>query len=60
MADLMNVARKEFRGFFASPAAYLFMALFVAACLFVFSGAKPSLPAMWRTWNRCLTGCRCC
>lgn len=36
MADLMNVARKEFRGFFASPAAYLFMALFVAACLFVF------------------------
>ncbi|EMP56324.1 ABC transporter permease [Marinobacter santoriniensis NKSG1] len=36
MADLMHVARKEFRGFFASPAAYLFMALFVAACLFVF------------------------
>ncbi|WP_336366030.1 Gldg family protein [Marinobacter sp. C2H3] len=36
MADLLSVARKEFRGFFASPAAYLFMGLFVAACLFVF------------------------
>lgn len=36
MRDLLNVARKEFRGFFASPAAYLFLGLFVAACLFVF------------------------
>lgn len=36
MGDILNVARKEFRGFFASPAAYLFMAAFVTVCLFVF------------------------
>ena len=36
MSDLLNVARKEFRAFFASPAAYLFLGLFVGACLFVF------------------------
>lgn len=36
MTDLLNVARKEFRAYFASPAAYLFLGLFVAACLFVF------------------------
>jgi ABC-2 type transport system permease protein len=36
MAEILSIARKEFRGFFASPAAYLFLALFAAACLFVF------------------------
>lgn len=36
MADLLNIARKEFRASFASPAAYLFLGLFLAACLFVF------------------------
>jgi ABC-2 type transport system permease protein len=32
----LRVARKEFRAFFASPAAYLFLGAFVAATLFVF------------------------
>jgi len=36
MTDLLNIARKEFRASFASPAAYLFLGLFLAACLFVF------------------------
>ncbi|WP_127476453.1 Gldg family protein [Sulfurivermis fontis] len=33
---LWTVARKEFRAFFASPAAYLFLGAFLAATLFVF------------------------
>ncbi|GAB6042959.1 Gldg family protein [Endothiovibrio diazotrophicus] len=31
-----RVARKEFRGFFATPAAYLFLGAFLAATLFIF------------------------
>ena len=31
-----SVARKEFRGFFATPAAYLFLGAFLAVTLFVF------------------------
>jgi len=34
MADMWQVARKEFRGFFASPAAFLFLFVFLAVCLF--------------------------
>ncbi|RBP32655.1 ABC-2 type transport system permease protein [Marinobacter pelagius] len=40
MTDLLNVARNEFRAWFASPAAYLFLGLFAAACLFVFFWAE--------------------
>lgn len=36
LSDTALVARKEFRGFFASPAAYLFLGSFLAALLFVF------------------------
>lgn len=40
MGDLLTtagrVARKEFRGFFATPAAYLFLGAFLAVTLFVF------------------------
>ncbi|NLO79572.1 MAG: ABC transporter permease subunit [Xanthomonadaceae bacterium] len=36
MADILRIARKEFRGFFASPAAFLFLGAFLAATLFVF------------------------
>ena len=36
MSDIMLVARKEFDGFFASPAAFLFLGAFLAATLFVF------------------------
>ena len=35
MRDVMRVARKEFRGFFASPAAWLFLGAFLAVSLFV-------------------------
>lgn len=35
-ATSLRVARKEFRAFFASPAAYLFLGAFVAAVLFAF------------------------
>ena len=35
-STLMQITRKEFRSFFASPAAYLFLGGFVAASLFVF------------------------
>ncbi|ROU02191.1 ABC transporter permease [Marinobacter sp. R17] len=35
MHDLMTIARKEFRGFFASPAAFLFLGVFLAVTLFV-------------------------
>lgn len=35
-ATALRVARKEFRGFFASPAAYLFLGAFLAATLFAF------------------------
>lgn len=35
MADVMNTARKEFRSFFASPAALLFLGAFLAATLFI-------------------------
>lgn len=33
---LLHIARKEFRGFFATPAAYLFLGGFLAVTLFVF------------------------
>lgn len=36
MADTLRIARKEFRGFFTTPAAYLFLGAFVAATLFIF------------------------
>jgi ABC-2 type transport system permease protein len=36
MSDILRIARKEFRGFFASPAAYLFLGAFLAVTLFVF------------------------
>ena len=36
MAEILRVARKEFRVFFASPAAYLFLGAFLAVTLFVF------------------------
>ncbi len=36
MAEVLRIARKEFRGFFATPAAYLFLGAFLAVTLFVF------------------------
>ena len=36
VATLFEIARKEFRGFFATPAAYLFLGGFLAVTLFVF------------------------
>ncbi|MFO1208180.1 MAG: Gldg family protein [Amaricoccus sp.] len=36
MRETLNVARKEFRGYFASPAAYLFIGAFLAVNLFIF------------------------
>ena len=36
MAEILRVARKEFRGFFASPAAFLFLGAFLGVTLFVF------------------------
>ncbi len=36
MADILRISRKEFRGFFATPAAYLFIGAFLAVNLFVF------------------------
>ncbi len=36
LRTLAAVARKEFRGFFATPAAYLFLGAFLAVTLFVF------------------------
>jgi len=35
MSEILAIARKEFRGFFASPAAWLFLAAFLAATLFI-------------------------
>lgn len=36
MAEILRIARKEFRGFFASPAAFLFLGAFLGVTLFVF------------------------
>ncbi len=36
MGEIRRIARKEFHGFFASPAAYLFLGAFLAATLFIF------------------------
>ena len=36
MTDIMRICRKEFRGFFATPAAYLFIGAFLVVNLFVF------------------------
>ena len=36
MTNIARVAQKEFRGFFATPAAYLFLGAFLAVTLFVF------------------------
>jgi gliding motility-associated transport system permease protein/gliding motility-associatede transport system auxiliary component len=35
MSDILHISRKEFRGFFATPAAYLFLGAFLAVTLFV-------------------------
>lgn len=36
MAEALRIARKEFRGFFASPAAFLFLGAFLGVTLFIF------------------------
>ena len=36
VSNLLSVANKEFKTFFASPAAYLFLGAFVGLSLFVF------------------------
>ena len=36
MAEVLRIARKEFRGFFASPAAFLFLGAFLGVTLFIF------------------------
>ena len=36
MAEILRITRKEFGGFFASPAAFLFLGAFLAVTLFVF------------------------
>ncbi len=36
MDEILRIARKEFSGFFASPAAFLFLGAFLAVSLFVF------------------------
>lgn len=36
MSNTLSIARKEFAGFFASPAAFIFLGAFLAATLFVF------------------------
>ena len=36
MTDTLRIARKEFRGFFTTPAAYLFLGAFAATTLFIF------------------------
>ncbi len=36
MNEIISIARKEFKAFFASPAAYLFLGAFVGTTLFVF------------------------
>src|SRR5690606_35502953 len=40
LATAGRVARKEFRGFFATPAAYLFLGAYLAATLFIFFWAE--------------------
>src|SRR5690606_10918354 len=40
LATAGRVARKEFRGFFATPAAYLFHGAYLAATLFIFFWAE--------------------
>jgi gliding motility-associated transport system permease protein/gliding motility-associatede transport system auxiliary component len=35
MSEILAISRKEFRGFFASPAAWLFLGAFLAATLFI-------------------------
>ena len=40
MKTVMDICRKEFNGFFASPAAWLFLATFLAVNLFVFFWAE--------------------
>jgi ABC-2 type transport system permease protein len=40
LATAGRVARKEFRGFFATPAAYLFIGAYLAATLFIFFWAE--------------------
>jgi ABC-2 type transport system permease protein len=41
VAETLLVARREFRGFFATPAAWLFLGAYLAATLFVFFWAEP-------------------
>ena len=36
MGDVLFIAKKEYKSFFSSPAAYLFLGSFVGASLFVF------------------------
>jgi len=55
-----QVARKEFRALFASPAAYLFIASFLAATLFSVFWVETFLHAILPMYARCSSGCRYC
>ena len=35
MSEILSIAKKEFKSFFSSPAAYLFLGAFVGSTLFV-------------------------
>ncbi|MEZ5450757.1 MAG: hypothetical protein R3E89_17900 [Thiolinea sp.] len=60
MKAIASVFRKEFNSFFASPAAWLFLGVFLVASLFIFSGRKLFLLATSLICDHCFSGCRFC
>lgn len=55
-----RIAEKELALFFSSPIGYLFLLAYLGVTLFVFSGAKHSLPATSPMCGPCSSGCRYC
>ena len=56
VSNLLSVANKEFKTFFASPAAYLFLGAFVGLSLFVFFGLKHFLVETSQIYDHSFSG----
>lgn len=56
---VLSVAKKELRGFFSSPVAFIFVGVFLVVTLATFFTYEQFLRGTWPTSGRSSPGCRC-
>ena len=59
MKPIWSITRKELGAYFGSPAALIFLGIFLVVTLFTFFWVAASLPAAWRIFARSSSGCPC-